>query len=285
MRLVIIILLTGIGFVSRAQQQLLIKVVSEEDKIPVAASILLKGTTKGYSTDSTGATSIAFPANGSYTLAISAVGYEKKETRITIPYRSGAVVIELESSATEMEEVVVESTRTSRTIANVPTRVETVELEEIDEKNNMRPANVAMILHESTGIQVQQTSATSGNASIRIQGLDGRYTQLLKDGYANFGNFSSGLSILEIPPLDLKQVEIIKGPASPLYGGGAIAGVINLISRTPTSEPAFNMILNQSNIGQTNIGGFASGRGKKFGYTMLALYNRSSAYDVDKDDF
>src|SRR5688500_16212765 len=124
MRLVIIILLTGISFVSKAQQQLLFKVVSEEDKTPVAASILLKGTAKGYSTDSTGAASITFPANGSYTLVISAVGYEKKETGITIPYRSGALVIELESSAHEMEEVVVQSTRTSRTIANVPSRVE-----------------------------------------------------------------------------------------------------------------------------------------------------------------
>src|SRR6187549_3038927 len=128
-----------------------------------------------------------------------------------------------------LEEVTVQSTRTSRTISNVPTRVETIELEEIDEKNNMRPANVAMLLHESTGIQVQQTSATSANASIRIQGLDGRYTQLLKDGFPNFGNFASGLSVLEITPLDLKQVEVIKGSSSTLYGGGAIAGLVNLV--------------------------------------------------------
>ena len=160
---------------------------------------------------------------------------KERNTKITIPYKSDTFEIELERSDEELEEVIVQSTRTSRTIANVPTRVETIELEEIDEKSNMRPANVAMILHESTGIQVQQTSATSGNASIRIQGLDGRYTQLLKDGFSNFGNFSSGLSVLEIPPLDLKQVEIIKGPASPLFGGGAIAGVVNFISKDTTS--------------------------------------------------
>ena len=174
-----------------------------------------------------------------------------------------------------MEEVIVQSTRTSRTIANVPTRVETIELEEIDEKNNMRPGNVAMLLHESTGIQVQQTSATSGNASIRIQGLDGRYTQLLKDGFANFGNFSSGLSVLEIPPLDLKQVEIIKGPASPLFGGGAIAGVVNFISKTPGPKPEYSFILNQSNIGQSNIGGFASGRGKKVGLYFICFIQQA----------
>src|ERR1044072_2013095 len=186
----------------------------------------------------------------------------------------------------ELEEVtVVSTTRTTRTIADLPTRVEVIGGEEVDEKNNMRPANVSMLLHESTGMQVQQTSATSGNASIRIQGLDGRYTQLLKDGYPNFGNFSGGLSILEIPPLDLKQVEIIKGPASTLYGAGAIAGVVNFISRTPTTTPSYSAIINQSHVGQTNIGCFGAQRWKKAGYTMLALANRQLPYDVDGDRF
>ncbi len=185
----------------------------------------------------------------------------------------------------ELEEVTVQSTRTSRTIRNTPTRIESIDEEELDEKANMKPANVAMVLHESTGLQVQQTSATSGNASIRVQGLDGRYTQLLKDGYPNFGNFASGLSILEIPPLDLKQVEVIKGPASTLFGGGAIAGVVNFISKTPKEKGEYNFILNQSNIGQTNLGGYASQRKGKFGYTILGLLNLQQSFDVDDDDF
>lgn len=281
----LIILLFSISITSKAQQTILIRVKGEGSKTGIAATIMIKENSKGYSTDTLGNVSIPFSANGNYTLATTAVGYEGKNTKITIPYKSDTLEIELERSDDELEEVVVQSTRTSRTIANVPTRVETIEFEEIDEKSNMRPSNVAMILHESTGIQVQQTSATSGNASIRIQGLDGRYTQLLKDGFANFGNFSSGLSVLEIPPLDLKQVEIIKGPVSPLFGGGAIAGVVNFISKTPRSEPEYNFILNQSNIGQTNIGGFGSQRGKKLGFTMLALYSRQNSYDVDKDEF
>lgn len=285
MRLIIILVLSGFSFYSEAQQILQIKVTSGENRTPVSANIAIKGTAKGYVTDTLGTASITIETNGNYTLIISAVGYAEKETKISIPYTSDTLEIELESEEEELEEIIVQSTRTSRTIANVPTRVETIELEEIDEKNNMRPANVAMLLHESTGIQVQQTSATSGNANIRIQGLDGKYTQLLKDGYANFGNFSSGLSILEIPPLDLKQVEIIKGPASPLFGGGAIAGVVNFISKTPKSKPELNFIINQSNIGQSNIGGFLSGRGEKMGFTLLALFNRQKAFDVDKDEF
>ncbi|MFC3559827.1 TonB-dependent receptor [Pedobacter jamesrossensis] len=224
--------------------------------------------------------------SGKYTIKINHIGYEEKNLIINLPLnKEGSIEILLEQSEVELEEVIISSTRTSRSIQNTPTRVETIELEEIDEKSNMRPANVSMILHESTGISVQQTSATSGNASIRIQGLDGRYTQLLKDGYASFGNFASGLSILEIPPLDLAQVEIIKGPTSTLYGAGAIAGVVNFISRTPREKADYNFIINQSNVGQTNIGAFAMKRNSKIGYSFLALANFQKPYDVDKDDF
>ncbi|MGK4567446.1 TonB-dependent receptor plug domain-containing protein [Flavobacterium sp. 3HN19-14] len=184
-----------------------------------------------------------------------------------------------------MEEVIIQSNRTSRTIKNTPTRVETIDEEELEEKANMKAANVSMVLHESTGLTVQQTSATSGNASIRVQGLDGRYTQLLKDGYPNFGNFASGLSILEIPPLDLAQVEVIETAASTLYGGGAIAGVVNFISKMPKEEAEYNFMLNQSNVGQTNFGLYSSHKKGKFGYTFLGLINFQNAYDVDDDGF
>lgn len=186
----------------------------------------------------------------------------------------------------ELDEVIIQSTRTSRTIRNTPSRIETIDGEELDEKANMQArAGITMALHESTGLQVQQTSATSGNASIRVQGLDGRYTQLLKDGYPNFGNFASGLSLLEIPPLDLKQVEIIKGPASTLYGGGAIAGAINFVSKTPKEQAEYLFFINQSHLGQTNMGAYLSQKIKKFGYSFLVMTNLQKSYDIDNDDF
>ena len=270
-----------------AQHSLQVKVIYPETNMPVLSATVSIGTLKkNAATDSLGVAVFKNLAAGSYKVKVSHIGFENQVATVTIPQNESFLLFTItEAAEEEEEEVIVQSTRTSRTIANVPTRVETIELEEIDEKSNMRPANVAMILHESTGIQVQQTSATSGNSSIRIQGLDGRYTQLLKDGFPNFGNFSSGLSILEIPPLDLKQVEIIKGPASPLFGAGAIAGVVNFVTRTPKETGVYNFIINQSNIGQRNIGGFAAQRGKKVGYTMLALFNKQEAYDVDKDNF
>ncbi|MBC7524426.1 MAG: TonB-dependent receptor [Flavobacterium sp.] len=194
--------------------------------------------------------------------------------------------IKKETEAEQLEEVKVQSTRTNRTIRNTPTRIEILGAEELDEKGNMEAgAGVKMLLNESTGLQTQQTSATSGNSSIRVQGLDGRYTQILKDGYPNFGNFSSGLSIIQIAPLDLKQVEVIKGPASTLYGAGAIAGAINLISKTPNEKPENTILLNQSHIGQASINIFSSRKIKQFGYTLLVAENFQKSFDVDNDNF
>lgn len=259
---------------------------SESKETLNGASAVLKGTTNGASADTNGLITITNVPDGNQTIVFSYIGYEAKEQTFLFPLGSvSPLEIFMKISGEELEEIIVSSTRTSRSIQNTAIRVETIELEEIEEKANMRPSNVSMILHESTGIQVQQTSATSANASIRIQGLDGRYTQLLKDGYPNFGNFAGGLSILEIPPLDLKQVEIIKGPASTLYGGGAIAGVVNFISKTPQDKAEYNFMVNQSHILQTNVGAFASQRKGKVGYTVLGLGNFQQAYDVDKDGF
>ena len=191
-----------------------------------------------------------------------------------------------EKEGEELQEIIIQSTGTNRSFKNTPTRLEVLDSEELDEKGNMQAgAGVTMVLNESTGLQVQQTSASTGNASVRVQGLDGRYTQILKDGYPNFGNFSSGLSLLQIPPLDLKQVEVIKGPASTLNGGGAIAGAINFISKAPIEKQENIIFFNQSHVGQTNFGAYSSQKIKRLGYSILVMQNLEKSFDVDHDDF
>jgi len=181
----------------------------------------------------------------------------------------------------ELEEVTIQSTRTSRTIRNTPTRVETIDGEELDEKANMRGAPESR--WRCTKVRDCRSSKRRLTAAMRAFAY--RYTQLLKDGYPNFGNFSSGLSLLEIPPLDLKQVEIIKGPASTLYGGGAIAGAINFVSKTPKEQAEYLFFINQSHLGQTNMGAYLSQKIKKFGYSLLLMNNLQKSYDIDGDDF
>jgi outer membrane receptor for ferrienterochelin and colicins len=83
----------------------------------------------------------------------------------------------------------------------------------------MRPGSIAMLMNETGGVRVQVTSPALGAANIRIQGMSGRYTQLLADGLPLYGGQTSSLGLLQIPPTDLGQVEVIKGAASALYGG------------------------------------------------------------------
>lgn len=256
----------------------------DRESLP-GATLQLEGTTQGASADEDGRIELSGIPDGTHTFVASFLGYTEKKITLTFPRQNEVLEITLEDEGEELEEVIVTSTRVSRTIENIPTRVETISLEEIDEKSNMRPNNVVMLLHESTGIQVQQTSYTTATQTLRIQGLDGKYTQLLKDGFPNYSGFSSGLSLLDIPPLDLNQVEIIKGSASTLYGGGAIAGVVNLVSKVPSESRKINMVLNQTSALGSDAGVFLSGKKEKIGFTMLGTYHFQKEYDVDDDDF
>lgn len=179
----------------------------------------------------------------------------------------------------ELGTVTVSSTRSSRSIRDIPTRIEFIGGEELDEKANMKPGDIRMLLSESTGIQTQTTSATSANASIRIQGLDGRYTQILKDGFPLYSGAASGLGLLQTPPLDLKQVEVIKGSASTLYGGGAIAGLVNLISKTPGKVRELRFHINGTSARGLDINGFYSQRFGKWATTLFAARNSNAPYD------
>ncbi len=161
----------------------------------------------------------------------------------------------------------------------MPSRVEVITGEELGEKGNMKPGDIRMLLNESTGIQVQQTSATTFNSSIRIQCLDGRYTQMLRDGMPLYSGFAGGLGLLQVAPLDLQSVEVIKGSVSTLYGGGAIAGLVNLNTKVPTSEPETNLLFNRTSAGGLDASAFSAARNEKIGGTLFASWNESTAYD------
>ena len=184
-----------------------------------------------------------------------------------------------EDGVDQVEEIVVTSTRSRRSFEDSPTRVEVLGGEEINEKANMKPGDIRMLLNESTGIYVQQTSATSFNSTIRMQGLDGKYTQLLRDGMPLYSGFSGGLSLLQIAPLDLRQVEVIKGANSTLYGGGSIAGLVNLVTRRPTEEPELSVLLNATSADSLDASTFYSASNGSTGTTVLASYNVSDGYD------
>jgi outer membrane receptor for ferrienterochelin and colicins len=279
-----VLLLVGTAF---AQNTFKAQILSEESKLPVAgANVSVKDTALGAHSDVNGRVELTNIPNGEQTLIVFSPGHETKELKLTFPVADQSEqLILLKVTNTVGEVTITSTTRISREIDDVPTRIEAISEEEVEEKSIMRPANVSMVLNESTGIKVQQTSATSNTLSVRIQGLDGRYTQILKDGFPAFGGFSGSLSLLDIPPLDLKQVEIIKGPSATFYGGGAIAGVVNFISKEPQAQRATSMIINQTSALGTDFSLFDSQKFKRFGYTFLGSANYQREYDVDDDDF
>ena len=244
-------------------------------------SVRVLGLPIGNSTDTLGMATIANIPNGKFAIEYKYLGYAEKIDSVNFPLPNNDTVIMLMDVKEDekLEEVTISTTRSSRTIADIPTRVEFIAGEELEEKGNMKPGDIRMLLAESTGIQTQQTSATSANAAIRIQGLDGRYTQILKDGFPLYSGASSGLGLLQIPPLDLKQVEVVKGSSSTLYGGGAIAGLVNLISKTPSAERELRFHINGTSAGGLDINGFFGQRFGKIGTTVFASRNSNSAYD------
>ena len=220
------------------------------------AEVVVAGTT--YRTDAAGATTIT-TAPGTVLITVLKAGFAP--TTASVQVAGGAtqdVVVELQAQPTVEETVtVVASTRTDKRLEDQPMRVEVLAREEIEEKMLMTPGDIVMMLNEMGGMRVQTTSPSLGAASVRIQGMRGRYTRVLSDGLPLFGEVG-GLGLLQIPPMDLGQVEVIKGVASALYGAGAMGGVINLLSRRPGPEPAEEFLLNRSTRGATDAVTFLS---------------------------
>ena len=284
MRRMFLLICLVIAMANQASAQFTIKVFVKdaESNIPLSGvSIHFNGSGGGTTTDSAGQAWLRNLAIGKQIISFSSIGYTDKQLEIDTRkiVADTSIEVVLERKGKEEDEVVITSTRSTRTINNIPTRVEFISGEELDEKGNMRAGDIRMLLNESTGIQVQQTSATTANASIRIHGMDGRYTQILKDGFPIYSGAASGLSLLQTPPLDLKQVEIIKGSASTLYGGGAIAGLVNLISKTPPKERELKFQLNATSAGGWDLDGYYGQRFKKTGITIFASRNSNLAYD------
>lgn len=189
-----------------------------------------------------------------------------------------------EHSDAPIERIQVSASRLGRIVTESATRTEIINSEEIQEKALMRPGNISMLVAETGGVRVQTTSPALGSANIRLQGLYGRYTQLLSDGLPLYGGQTASIGLLQIPPTDLANVEIIKGSASSLYGGSALGGVINLISRTPSNEYEGEVLVNAtSKNGQDITSYFASPLTDSLSASVTTGIHHQEEQDFDDD--
>jgi iron complex outermembrane receptor protein len=235
-------------------------------------------------TDQDGIATATLPL-GMIEIRVSKEGFLSAKVSLLVDEaREWQVTVDLNSQQQAEETVTVFATRTDTRIQDLPTRVEVLGPEEIDEKTMMTPGDIVMMLNEMGGLRVQSTSPSLGAASVRIQGMRGRYTAFLGDGLPLFGQQGGGLGLLQIPPVDLGQVEVIKGVSSALYGAGAMAGVVNLISRRPAKEPVREILFNRSTRGATDTSLFlASQLTPHWGVSFLGSGDWQQRNDIDHD--
>jgi iron complex outermembrane receptor protein len=247
----------------------------------VAGALVTAGEVKE-TTSSEGLASLRV-APGPSTVVVTKEGYAVATAAVTVAAgQTQKVVIELQAELRHAEEVTVSATRTDRRLEDQPMRVEVLGREEVEEKMLMTPGDIVMMLNEMGGMRVQATSPSLGAASVRVQGMRGRYTRYFSDGLPLFGEVG-GLGLLQIPPMDLGRVEVIKGVASSLYGVGAMGGVVNLVSRRPAEARETEMLFNQSSRGATDVVGWHATPARQ-GWAMTLLGGGHFQQQADVDD-
>jgi outer membrane receptor for ferrienterochelin and colicins len=261
-----------------------VEVQSASGGLPIAGATAAAGIVTA-TTSAEGIAVLSVPA-GRIDVTVSRDGFLQGSAVVdVVSGQTQTVRIVLTARPAVKEEVtVVATTRTGRRVEDQPMRVEVLGREEIEEKMLMTPGDIVMMLNEMGGLRVQATSPSLGAASVRIQGMRGRYTQFLSDGLPLFGEQPGGLGLLQIPPMDLGQVEVVKGVASALYGAGAMGGVVNLLSRRPGDEPEREILFNQSTRGATDgVFWLSTPFGGSWGLTLLASGHYQKQTDVDDD--
>src|SRR3984957_14037225 len=152
------------------------------------------------------------------------------------------------------DQIVVTATRKPGLIRDEPLRVEAVPAEEIEENLTVQPGNLSSLLNELPGVRVQSEAAGLGGAGLQLRGMPTRHTLVLTDGLPLLGAEPDDFGLLQTPPLDLQRIELIKGAASALYGGSALGGVLNIVSKSPKEESA--VLANATSRGGRDLEGF-----------------------------
>lgn len=200
-------------------------------------NIYLKGTQNGTATDKNGNYSIASLAPGNYVLIASAIGYE--------PYRKSFLIgrdesitlnIELTPSAEALDEMVV--TGTLKAVSRLESAVPVEVYKPTFLKQNPTPS-IFEALQNVNGVRPQINCNVCNTGDIHINGLEGPYTLVLIDGMPIVSGLGTVYGLSGIPNSLIEQIEIVKGPASTLYGSEAVGGLINIITKHAPNAPEF----------------------------------------------
>ena len=251
--------------------------------------IVLKGTTIGVSTESTGHYMIRNVPEGRFVVEASAIGYKTQSREIEIRKgRAYEINFTLEEDHVQIEGVIVSATRSETTRRMSPTLVNVVGM---DTYNKTNSTTVAQGLSFQPGVRVENNCQNCGFQQVRINGLDGQYTQILIDSRPIFSALAGVYGIEQLPANMVDRVEVMRGGGSALFGSSAIAGTINIITKEP--------VRNASSISHTTtaIGGTSAfhnttdvnasivSEDNKLGLAVFGQNTAKDAWDANGDGF
>lgn len=180
------------------------------------------------------------------------------------------------------ETVVVTTTRVPSLVGDEPIRIEAVPSEEIEENLTVQPGNISTLLNELPSARIQAAAPGLGGVGLQLRGMPTRHTLVLTDGLPSLGAEPDDFGLLQTPPLDLQRIEVIKGAASALYGGSALGGVLNIVSKSPQAESA--ILANATSRGGRDLEGFFTQESvASWGGTLTAGVHDQSRQDVNGD--
>lgn len=220
-------------------------VTSSGEPLPLS-TVLIQGTTIGTATDNTGHYKLENLPEGTFTLKVQAVGYKSKTCKIIT--KAGVTLkinFDIEEDVIDLDQVVVSSNRSEVERKEATTIVNTISPKLFETTNSVC---LAQGLSFQPGLRVETNCQNCGFQQVRINGLDGPYSQILIDSRPIFSALSGVYGIEQIPSNMIERVEVVRGGGSALFGSNAIAGTINII----TKEPNYNSFQISSNTSAIN---------------------------------
>lgn len=194
-------------------------------------TISVKGTTIGTVADATGHFTLRNLPDTEFTLVAEFLGYKSVEVVIPAKHdKSIDLSITLEEQSMSMDDVVVSATRNETNKRNTATIVNVTSHKIFD---NTASTNLAESVRFQPGLRVENTCGNCGAVQLRINGLEGQYSQVLLDSSPIFSSLAGVYGLEQLPVAMIERVEVIRGGGSALFGSNAIGGVVNIITKEP----------------------------------------------------
>lgn len=255
-----------------------------EDNPVEFANVYIKNLNLGAVTDADGKFQIELKQSGTYTIQASMVGFKSSQLKITLPQTSDELVFQLEQMDGGLDEVVVSGTMQEVSKLDSPVPVEVYSANFF--RANPTPS-VFEALQNVNGVRPQINCNVCNTGDIHINGLEGPYTMVLIDGMPLVSGLATVYGLTGIPQSLINRVEVVKGPASTLYGSEAVGGLINVITKNPDSSPLFSSDAFVTGWGEVNVDlGVRSNWGSKIqSLTGISGFYYDNPIDNNGDGF